>query len=110
MSRAWDREEKCRAIDSFISYHQENDVCARAKIRGLTFFRNDLEVAKMSDVVDTVSDGMAIFSLTRKDEDDNPDCDARKVHFRESSICTGEHYAECIAYGSTRMQLLYLFA
>jgi len=54
----------------------------------------------MFDAVDTVSDGMAISSLIREDEDDNPDCDARKVHFRGSSICTGEHYAECIAYGS----------
>jgi len=34
-------------------------------------------------------------------DDDNPDCDARKVHYAESSICTGGRYAECIAYGST---------
>lgn len=44
---------------------------------------------------------MAISFLSRKDEDDNLDYDARKVHFRGSSICTGGHYAECIVYGST---------
>jgi len=75
----------------------------RARIRRLTFYRNARvrrEVAKMSDAVDTLLDGMTISSLTRKDEDDNLDCDARKVHFRGSSICTSGHYAECIAYGS----------
>lgn len=63
----------------------------------LSLGTRESEVAKMSDAVDTVFDGMAISSLARKDEDDNPDCDARKVHFRGSSICTGGHYAECIA-------------
>lgn len=58
------------------------------------------EVAKMSNTIDIVSDGMAISSLTRKNDDDNPDCNAWKVHFRRSSICTGGHYVECVAYGN----------
>lgn len=60
----------------------------------LSLGTRESEVAKMSDAV---FDGMAISSLARKDEDDNPNCDARRVHFRGSSICTGGHYAECIA-------------
>jgi hypothetical protein len=86
---------------------EENDVCARAARREdsrIAALSRNARTRSRKDVrrgVDTVSDGMAISSLTRKDEDDNPDCDARKVHFRGSSICTGGHYAECIAYGST---------
>lgn len=107
-------EEKCARFFYLLSL-RKRCLCLRTRLilsLSLSLSEREPEVAKMSDAVDMVSDGMAISSLTRKDEDDNPDCDARKVHFRGSSICTGGHYVECIAYGSTlaELQLLYLFA
>lgn len=54
------------ALDSFILFYRREKRCLRTKIRGITFsFGTRVqEVAKMSDAVDTVSDGMAISSLT----------------------------------------------
>jgi hypothetical protein len=65
----------------------------------------------MSDAADTVSDGMTISSLARKDEDDNPDCDARKVHFVEVPFVPADITPNALHTEARRlMQLLYLFA
>lgn len=100
------------ALDSFIPFIARKTMSAHKDTRDNFFLGTcEQEVAKMSDAVDTVCDGMTISSLTWKDEDDNPDCDARKVHFVEVPFVPADITPNALhTEARRRMQLLYLFA
>lgn len=71
------------------------------------------EVAKMSDArwIQFPMGWLFPLSLAWKDEDDNPDCDARKVHFVEVPFVPTDITPNALHTEARRwMQLLYLLA
>lgn len=110
------RTRRGYSLDSFRLFLSPGKRCLRTKIRGITFsFRNARACKKLPRCPTRGGysfrwDGY-FLSLTWKDEDDNPDCDARKVHFVEVPFVPADITPNALHTEARRwMQLLYLLA